>query len=94
MIVTQAFTANSQVSPTFTPRAGHGFNVSLGGTFSATVGLYRNLPGDSGGSWRLVSSYTTPQELSITEWENGATYSLQSTAYVSGTANGRLGQSL
>lgn len=91
---TFAFNATSQSSPTFSPRAGYGFNISLSGVFVATVGLYRNLPGDSGGTWRLLSNYTTPTEASIIEWENGATYQLQSTAYTSGTANGRIGQTI
>ena len=94
MIVTMAFNANTLTSPVFTPRAGNGmgFNVSLSGVFSATVGLYRNLPGDSPGVYRLVSSYTAPTETAVVEFENGATYVMQSTAYTSGTATGRLGQ--
>jgi hypothetical protein len=91
---TFSFTANTQSSPTFTPRAGKGFNVSLSGTFSATVGLYRQLPGDLTTTWRLVNSWTAPVETSIVDYENGVVYQLQSTAYTSGTAAGRLGQSL
>ena len=96
--ITFAFTANNQSSPSFTPRAairyGNGFNVSISGTFSATIGLFRQLPGDSSSTWRLVQSWTAPVETSFIEYENGTIYQLQSTAYTSGTANGRLGQHL
>lgn len=88
------FTGNAQSSAAFAPRAGKGFNVSLSGTFSATVGLYRQLPGDLTSTWRLVTSYSSPIESAIMDYENGVQYRLTSTAYVSGTASGRLGQNL
>jgi hypothetical protein len=93
-IITFAFTANTQSSGTFIPRAKYGFNVSISGTFSATVGLYRQLPGDSSSTWRLVNSWIAPVETAVIDYENGVVYQLQTSAYVSGTANGRLGQSL
>lgn len=88
------FTANSQSSGPFTPRAGKGFNVSLSGTFVATVGLYRQLPGDGSSTWRLVNAWTAPVETAVIDFENGVSYQLTSTAYTSGTAVGRLGQNL
>lgn len=90
--VTFAFTANSQSSGNLAPRPGIGINVSLAGTFVATVGLFRSF--DQGTTWRLVASYTGQTETSVIEWENGTLYQFQTTAYTSGTANARLSQTI
>jgi hypothetical protein len=74
------------------------FNVSLWGTFSATVQLQRSF--DGGTTWLPVSSdpagdplqWTVPVSLTWTEVEHTVGYRLACTAYTSGTANYRLSQ--
>lgn len=92
--VTGAFTANAQTTATFTPMVFRGFNVSVAGTFVGTASLDRQLPGDSGGTWRSVQTWTAPVETQVTEVENGTKYRVSCTAFTSGTINVRLGQNL
>ena len=97
-VVTAAFTAAAQSSGILVPRFGPSydcyFNVSVAGTFVGTVGLYRNLPGDSAGTWRLMQTFTAPTETFLLNPECGTSYQMQCSAYTSGTINIRLGQTI
>lgn len=66
------------------------FNVSVWGTFSATITLQRSF--DEGVTWLDVTSYTAPKEDVIHEPER-ALYRLgiKTGNFTSGTANVRLG---
>lgn len=99
--VTGTFTATPQTSALspFVPLAGRPFNVSLWGTFSATVQLERSF--DGGTTWLQLTSNGTQVEKftgstviseSVTENEAGVQYRLNCTAYTSGTVNYRLSQ--
>ena len=68
-----------------------GFNVSVWGTFIATVTLQRSF--DGGTTWLEVNSWTAPVEARDEEPE-GALYRIGVDAgdYTSGTVNVRLGQ--
>ncbi len=74
------------------------FNVSLSGSFSATVGLERSF--DAGASWLPVSknadgdvaSWTAPASVTGEEWERGVLYRLRCTTYGSGTVAYRISQ--
>lgn len=95
-----------QVSGTFGVNAatsqsvklGGRFNLTLSGVFSATVLLERSF--DDGTSWNPAStdslgtaaSYTTPISVVGEEPEEGVSYRLRVTAYVSGTVTYRLSQ--
>lgn len=91
--ITAAFTGAAQTTTTMTPARNRGFNVSISGVFVGTVSLDRQLVGDGGGTWRSVTTWTAPVESSVTEVENGTKYRMSMTAFTSGTANVRLGQS-
>lgn len=95
--VTGTFTATGQ-SASFTPasqiRDGM-FNVSMSGTFSATVVLQRSFDGTN---WFTVSkpdltdaSFTAGVSFIVQEVEDGVRYRLNCTAYTSGTVTYRLG---
>lgn len=72
------------------------FNLTIYGTFSATVKLERSF--DSGSTWHVVSkdadgaeaAWTAPCSLPVREPEPGVVYRLNCTAYTSGTVNYRL----
>lgn len=72
------------------------FNLTLSGTFSATVQLQRSF--DGGTTWvertidttGAAASFTAPVSLSLFEPERGVIYQLDVTAYTSGTVNFRL----
>ena len=74
------------------------FNITLSGTFAATVKLERSF--DAGVSWQVVSknsngdeaAYSAPIGIKLEEWERGVKYRLNCTAYTSGTVNYRLSQ--
>jgi len=74
----------------------HDFNVSLWGTFTATVQVERSFDGgvtflavskDTGGG---AASYTAPCSVICDEPEKGVLYRLSCTAYTSGTVNYRI----
>jgi hypothetical protein len=101
--VTGTFTALGQ-SNAFLPEGlnefgevDHQFNVSLWGTFVATVQLERSF--DNGTTWlpltangTQVMKWTAPASESTGETEAGVLYRLNCTAYTSGTVNYRLSQ--
>lgn len=65
------------------------FNLSLSGTFVATVQLQRSF--DAGSTWLVVKSYTAvAEEVGDAGDEKGVLHRLECTAYTSGTVVGRL----
>lgn len=72
------------------------FNVSLWGTFVATVQLERSF--DAGSTWLPVTAlgtgitFTAPATEVFSEPEAGVRYRLNCTAYTSGTVNYRISQ--
>jgi hypothetical protein len=68
------------------------FNVSLSGTWSATVHLQRSF--DSGATWLDVQSLSANAELTGDEPERGVLYrfGVKTGGYTSGTVIGRLSQ--
>lgn len=99
--VTGAFSATGQ-SNTFAPSirsmAWGSFNVSVSGTFVATIQLERSF--DSGDNWFVCSSdafgtdasWTAPFSVVVDEPSQGVLYRLNCTAYTSGTATYRISQ--
>jgi hypothetical protein len=96
--VTGTFTATGQ-SASFTPTVGIGklvpaFNMSLWGTFVATIALERSF--DAGTTWLPLTalgnaiSFTGAATEVFDEPESGVIYRLNCTAYTSGTVNYRL----
>jgi len=67
------------------------FNISIQGTFTATVHLQRTF--DDGATWETTATYTAPVSTAGEEIEKGVSYRLSCSAYTSGTATYRLGQS-
>ncbi len=73
-------------------------NISLWGTFSATVTLERSFDGGttavpvSSDTIGTASSYTAPASIQIRDDEPGVVYRLNCTAYVSGTVSWRISQ--
>lgn len=74
------------------------FNISLWGTFVATVRVARSF--DGGTTWLPVAknvdgdeaSYDEPVSLSVFEAEHNVLYSVECTAFTSGTVNYRIAQ--
>lgn len=102
--VSGSFTGTGQ-SDTFYPTPGAPFafvrgsgyfNVTVYGTFTATVAVQRSF--DAGATWHTVSqdatgadaAYTAPMSLVALEPEHGVVYRLNCTAYSSGTINYRM----
>lgn len=81
-----------------TPSASKLFNISLWGTFVATVKVQRSF--DDGSTWvdcsrdsaGTTASYTAPASLLVEEPEAGVLYRLNCSAYTSGTINYRISQ--
>lgn len=65
------------------------FNVSVQGTFAATVQVQRSF--DQGATWEAISEYTAPVSTVEFEPERGVQYRIACTAYTSGTITYRLG---
>ena len=65
------------------------FNVSVQGTFVATVDLERSF--DNGTTWEVVESYTAPVSKSLNEVEALVSYRLNCSAFTSGQVNYRIG---
>lgn len=82
MVITGTFTATGTSSEV---TISHG-DLSISGTFSATVELQRNF----GGNWVTVETITAPTELVI-EPGRGQTFRLECTAYTSGTVTYAMG---
>lgn len=88
-------------SASFTPRQGAAFNVSVWGTFSATVQMHRSF--DNGVTWLPLTVGTTElytwtggtgvkySEIAA-EPMPGVLYSLECDPYTSGTVNYLMGQ--
>lgn len=98
-ILSGTLTALNQTS--LTVRVYRHFNVSLWGTFSATVQVQRSFNAVDGGStWIPVSldstgtaaDYTAAVSVTGYEPEDEVYYRFQCTAYASGTVNYRLSQ--
>lgn len=66
------------------------FNLSLHGTFAATVVLQRSF--DNGITWRAVAEFSAPVELTGDEPEAYVNYRLTCTSYTSGPVHYRLSQ--
>lgn len=68
------------------------FNLSVSGTFAATVTLQRSF--DNGDTWATVQTFTAPIEQIVSNAEAGVLWQLgcHSADYTSGTVNCRLGQ--
>lgn len=94
--VSGTFGVVSAVSPSV--KLGGKFNLTLSGTFSATVVLKRSF--DDGTSWFPVATdsigtataYTAPCSVVGEEPEEGVSYRLECTVYASGTVTYRLSQ--
>ncbi len=65
------------------------YNLSIYGTFSATINLERSF--DEGATWQVVRVFTIASERIGDEPEPGTLYRFNCTSYTSGTANCRLG---
>jgi hypothetical protein len=77
--------------------SGNGFNVSVTGTFVGSVQLEWSF--DGGATWSPLSyatgqtiTWTTPAGMTFINWGRGILYSINCTAYTSGTINYRLSQ--
>lgn len=68
------------------------FNISLSGTWAATVYLQRSF--DNGSTWNDVDSFTENVENIATEPESGVLYRIgvKAGGYTSGTVVGRISQ--
>lgn len=94
--ITGTFAATGQ-SASFTPIAGREFNVTLRGTFVATVQLERSF--DAGANWSPITAagtqlylWTAPASETAEEPQYGVLYRLNDTAYTSGTVTYRISQ--
>jgi hypothetical protein len=76
------------VSAAMSPVYGR-FNLSISGTFSATIQVQRSF--DGGLTWLVVDIFTAPVERVGTDIERGVRYRLQCTTFGSGTVTYRLG---
>lgn len=85
-----AITAQNTFSDPLRIEAG-GFNLSIWGTFAATVHLQRSFNG--GATWLDVATYTAPVE-DVGNEPVGALYraGVKTGGFTSGTVNVRLGQ--
>ena len=97
-LVTGALTATGSSATVF-PRSdliATAFNLSLWGSFSATVQIQRSF--DNGATWLprtsngTVIAYTAPCSEIVAEPESGVAYRVTVTAFSSGTVNYRISQ--
>ena len=93
--VTGTFAATGQ-SASVAPVTGRAFNVSLWGTFSATIRLERSFDGSNWlpltANGTVLESFTGACSDQWQEDEVGVQYRLNCTAYTSGTVNYRISQ--
>ena len=94
--VSGALTATAQTTA-FSPLAGRGFNISLWGTFTATIQLERSF--DAGTTWLPITAagtqlyrWSAPASESASDDETGVRYRLDCTYFSSGTINYRISQ--
>lgn len=96
-VISGSFSATG-ASANFSPDRDRAFNVSLWGTFAATVALERSF--DAGANWLPVTyadspptalSYTAPVSFVWVDPEAGVIYRLRCT-WTSGTVNYRISQ--
>src|SRR4051812_43151689 len=92
---TGSFTATGTGTSVPVVRRGD-FNISLQGTFTATVALQRSFDGTT---WETLTyidgsaiSWTAPMSSLFSEPEQGSLYRFNCTSYTSGTVNWRVGQ--
>jgi hypothetical protein len=99
-VVTKSFTATGQ-SDNFDPFADNfgasRFNLTISGTFVATIRLERSF--DEGSTWHPCTrsdgssrTWAAPMSIIVSEVEAGVLYRLNCTAFTSGTAVCRLSQ--
>jgi len=84
-----------EVGAEFEPAPGRDFNITVSGTFVATIVVERSF--DSGATWHAkwpsgVYSITDPRSFADSESEAGVVYRLNCTAWSSGTATYRMSQ--
>jgi hypothetical protein len=94
--VTSAFTAAGQ-SAAFIPLAGRPANISIWGTFAASLQLKRSFDGGTTllpltAAGVTLYAWTAPASESFEETESGVEYFLACTGYTSGTVNYRISQ--
>jgi hypothetical protein len=94
--MTGAFTAVGN-SANFSPIAGRAFNITISGTFAATIRLERSL--DGGGNFVPITAggqpfmvFTAPCSERWSEDQNGVMYRLACIAFTSGSAAYRISQ--
>ena len=94
--VSGTFTGTGQ-SASLTPIAGRGFNISLWGTFAASVQLERSF--DGGTTWLPITAsgvqlfkWTAPASEVNQEDQASVLYRLNCTSFTSGTVNFRISQ--
>jgi len=94
--IASTFTGTGQ-SASFTPVARRAFNVSIWGTFGATVQLERSF--DAGATWLPITAagfqlyvWTAPASEMAQEDQASVLYRLNCTAMASGTVNYRISQ--
>jgi len=94
MVISDSFTGVAN-GANFKPTTRRGqsetteFNISISGTFVATIELQRSL--DDGVTFALVKSYSAPIEELGREPETKPVYRFACTAFTSGQADTRLG---
>ena len=93
--IASTFVAAGQ-SASLTPKAGRGFNISLWGTFVATVQLERTFDGTN---WLPITAngtqlmkFTAPCSEQWSDDEVGPQYRLNCTSWTSGTVSYRISQ--
>ncbi len=93
VIVTKSITAQDTWSDTLTPKDGlhgGGLNISISGTWVATITLQRSF--DLGVTWHEVTTYEANMQKALVEPEHGVRYRIgvKTGDYTSGTAVVRL----
>jgi len=83
-----SLTGNGQACPSLGVDAGKSCDISIRGTFSATVALQRSF--DLGATWGTIASYTTPTETTYIG-AGDCLLQLITTAFSSGSVTARIG---
>lgn len=88
--VSKAITAQNTFTDAMENQGGRGFNLSIWGTFVATVTLQRSF--DNGQTWLDVATYTAPKEDTGMDPEgNLLRVGVKTGDFTSGTVNVRIG---